>query len=250
MKRFIQLDKIGRKVLKSDSVIAKNGQLSYQGVMNEEATFVSISIKRKKSNLSNTIVVTSGDNNLSLLNTAFPEIGYAPLKISGNKAAEVLNSLHLIRDDYYDKFSTKEGDIRVLTGEGLEELNKLQMDVLKRYPNDNFSALLLYELSLYSFRKPYQSYIRDTFDHLADSVKNTDIGKILDFNLQNFSLANKDVVIGGKVPSFNVGTADGGIFNNETLKGNNYLIVFSATWCAPCQYELPMLKNIYKKYRQ
>ncbi|MFN0254989.1 TlpA family protein disulfide reductase [Pedobacter ureilyticus] len=242
------LDKSGRKVLKRDSIIAKNGQLSYKGVMNEEATFVSISIKRNKSNLSNTIVVTAGDNNLSLLNTTLPEIGYAPLKISGNKASEVLNSLHTIRDDYSDKFSTKEGDIRILTRERLEELNKLQMDVLKRYPNDNFSALLLYELSLYSSRKPYQSHIKETFDHLADSVKTSKIGQLLGFNIQNFFQANKDIVIGSKVPQFSVGTANGDTFKNETLKGDTYMIVFSATWCVPCQNELPSLKNIYKKY--
>ena len=242
------LDKSGRKVLKQDSLLGSNDLLVYKGVMNQEATFVSISIKKNKSNVSNTIIVTSGDNNLSLLNTSFPEVGYEPLKVSGNKAAEVLTNLHHIRDEYSDKFSTKEGNIRVLNRERLQELNKLQMDVLKSYPNENFSALLLYELSLYFFDKPYQSYVKDTFDHLADSVKTSKIGQVLGFNIQNFLQASKDIGIGGKVPQFSVGTANGDTFKNETLKGDTYLIVFSATWCVPCQYELPSLKNIYKKY--
>lgn len=39
------------------------------------------------------------------------------------------------------------------------------------------------------------------------------------------------------------------IFNNNSLLGRNYLIVFSATWCIPCQYQLPKLKQLYENYK-
>ncbi|WP_084240085.1 TlpA family protein disulfide reductase [Pedobacter africanus] len=38
-------------------------------------------------------------------------------------------------------------------------------------------------------------------------------------------------------------------FTNSSLAGQNYLIVFCATWCDPCQQELPRLKEIYDQYK-
>lgn len=242
------LDKDQRKVLKKDSLTIKDGQLHYEGTMNEEVAFFSISVSKVKSKLSKIIIINSGENNLVLSNTTIPIAGYAPLNITGNKGIAVLDSLHQIRDKYYDKFSIAEGGARVLTKEGIVELNEKKMDYLKKYPDDYFSALLLYELSLYNFRKDYQSYVKNTYDSFSAIVKKSDIGKVLSNNITNYFLVNKNTLAEKKVPFFSIEKYDGSIFKNETLNGDTYLIVFSATWCTPCQQELPILKNIYKKY--
>lgn len=242
------LDKDQRKALKKDSLTVENGQLFYEGTINEEVAFVSVSVSKAKSKLSKILIVNSGENNLILSNTSIPIAGYVPLNITGNKGIAVLDSLHQIRDKYYDKFSIAEGGARVLTKEGTVELNEKQMDYLKKYPDGYFSALLLYELSLYNFRRDYQSYVKNTYDNFSEIVKKSDIGKVLSNNIANYFLVNKNILAEKKVPFFSIEKYDGSIFKNETLNGDTYLIVFSATWCAPCQQELPILKNIYKKY--
>lgn len=240
------LDKDQRKVLKKDSLTVKNGQLFYDGTINEEVAFVSVS--KVKSKLSKIIIINSGENNLILSNTTIPIAGYAPLNITGNKGIAVLDSLHQIRDKYYDKFSIAEGGARVLTKEGIAELNEKQMDYLKNYPDNYFSVLLLYELSLYNFRKAYQLYVKNTYDNFSEIAKKSDIGKVLSDNIANYFLVNRNTLVEKKVPFFRVEKYDGSIFKNETLNGDIYLIVFSATWCVPCKQELPILKSIYKKY--
>lgn len=53
---------------------------------------------------------------------------------------------------------------------------------------------------------------------------------------------------GEKAPSFQVETIDGKSYNLEDLKGKVVMINFFATWCPPCQRELPILEQeVYKE---
>lgn len=55
---------------------------------------------------------------------------------------------------------------------------------------------------------------------------------------------------GNEVPSFAVTTIDGSSFDIDALKGKVVLLNFWATWCAPCQVEMPRLENeIWAKYK-
>lgn len=56
--------------------------------------------------------------------------------------------------------------------------------------------------------------------------------------------------IGGKAPAFSCTTIDGQMFDLSKMKDRIVLINFFATWCGPCNSELPVLqKNIWEKYR-
>jgi peroxiredoxin len=56
--------------------------------------------------------------------------------------------------------------------------------------------------------------------------------------------------VGDKAPAFSCTTIDGKSFSLSKLKGKIVMINFFATWCGPCQAELPVLqKNIWDKYR-
>lgn len=56
--------------------------------------------------------------------------------------------------------------------------------------------------------------------------------------------------IGDKAPAFSCTTIDGQMFDLSKMKGKIVLINFFATWCGPCNSELPVLqKNIWEKYR-
>jgi peroxiredoxin len=56
--------------------------------------------------------------------------------------------------------------------------------------------------------------------------------------------------IGDKAPAFSCTTIDGQSFDLRKLNGKIVMINFFATWCGPCQAELPVLqKNIWDKYK-
>jgi peroxiredoxin len=58
------------------------------------------------------------------------------------------------------------------------------------------------------------------------------------------------IKVGSKAPSFVCKTIDGKGFDSNQSKGKILLINFFATWCGPCNIELPILqKNIWEKYK-
>lgn len=58
------------------------------------------------------------------------------------------------------------------------------------------------------------------------------------------------IKVGSKAPGFTCKTIDGKTISLDKLKGKIVLINFFATWCGPCNVELPVLqKNIWDKYK-
>jgi peroxiredoxin len=56
--------------------------------------------------------------------------------------------------------------------------------------------------------------------------------------------------IGDKAPFFTCKTIDGKTVDISKLKGKIVMINFFATWCGPCNLELPVLqKNVWSKYK-
>jgi peroxiredoxin len=56
--------------------------------------------------------------------------------------------------------------------------------------------------------------------------------------------------IGDKAPVFTCKTIDGKTIDISKLQGKIVMINFFATWCGPCNLELPVLqKNIWEKYK-
>jgi peroxiredoxin len=56
--------------------------------------------------------------------------------------------------------------------------------------------------------------------------------------------------VGDAAPVFSCNTIDGKVFDISKLHGKIVLINFFATWCPPCNKELPVLqKNIWDKYK-
>lgn len=53
----------------------------------------------------------------------------------------------------------------------------------------------------------------------------------------------------GPAPAFSLSSRDGKTINLAQFKGQVVMINFWATWCGPCRQEMPLLEDIYKKYK-
>ena len=56
-------------------------------------------------------------------------------------------------------------------------------------------------------------------------------------------------VVGEPVPDFTLSTLDGGTVRLRDLQGQIVFLNFWATWCAPCQNEMPELQQIEEEHR-
>jgi peroxiredoxin len=57
--------------------------------------------------------------------------------------------------------------------------------------------------------------------------------------------------VGDKAPVFTATTVDGKIIDLAKSQGKIVMVTFFATWCGPCNQELPVLeKNIWSKYKE
>ncbi len=53
----------------------------------------------------------------------------------------------------------------------------------------------------------------------------------------------------GPAPGFSLAGRDGKKIDLSQFKGQVVMINFWATWCGPCRQEMPLLEDIYKKYK-
>jgi peroxiredoxin len=54
---------------------------------------------------------------------------------------------------------------------------------------------------------------------------------------------------GGPAPAFSLSALDGSQATLAQYKGQVVMVNFWATWCGPCQQEMPLLDQMYKKYK-
>ena len=55
--------------------------------------------------------------------------------------------------------------------------------------------------------------------------------------------------IGDPAPNFELATVEGTPFHTADLRGRVIVLNFFATWCGPCQMELPHLQTIWDEFR-
>ncbi len=53
----------------------------------------------------------------------------------------------------------------------------------------------------------------------------------------------------GPAPGFTLSARGGKNISLDQFKGQVVMINFWATWCGPCRQEMPLLEDIYKKYK-
>jgi thiol-disulfide isomerase/thioredoxin len=127
------------------------------------------------------------------------------------------------------------------------QLQVTTIDLIKKNP-DNFYSLI-YLRSELGMGRVDEETIFQAFSSLSERLKTSSLGIELSTLLKSRINSKIKSRVGNPVPEFAVQTFKGDLFKNADLKGTPYLIVFSATWCAPCQLELPVLLKLYNKYK-
>lgn len=109
--------------------------------------------------------------------------------------------------------------------------------------NDNLvSASLIYARLR---RLVKEKMLRDKYELLGDSARNSTLGKILAGYLEK----EIDVRQGALVPDFTLQTPEGEYLSLYSVKARVKVVDFWASWCGPCRAENPNVKKLYEKYR-
>jgi thiol-disulfide isomerase/thioredoxin len=235
------------KPLRYDSLTFENGQLRIDGQLNDFSSAAIFYLKDKGKFMSASFVIDSGENNINLeLPNETPKMLTLKSDVKGNHIFDEVNDIYTRRvkaectlvNGYYNPPIT-------LIAEILNEQRKK----LEEYPNDFGSVLYLYRLGRMDQSAEFAKNILETLSTFSEPMRNSALAKKLYNEKTQLIDSVKSAKIGNQAREFKVRTVNNQMFSNRELKGQNYLIVFSATWCGPCQLQLPMLKKMYNKYK-
>ncbi|WP_316793681.1 TlpA disulfide reductase family protein [Pedobacter frigoris] len=226
------------KPLKTYTANIVNGRYSFAGDMEYPSTTASLDILAGEKKANFKLALDSGFNEHKI------DFTNAPAKI------KVLNSVSdviRIRLDSVNKIPLK--DSISLEGRVVDRRTLSYFKVLEEYPDNFYSLWSLVHITRFAGSLSYSDLILDTYDRLGEDLRSSSFGKYL-YEKESKKIANDFASQNGKkAPIFTTLTNDKTQFSNASLKGEVYLIVFTASWCGPCRKQLPELKALYGKYK-
>jgi len=232
-----------------DSFLFKNGHITINGQVNQPSNFAGFYILDKKY-VTTHFVIDSGKNNISL---ELPDGQSKALKIKsdskGDHIFDEIEKISMDKIDHYPKPTRVNGYLKI-PEDLMEEIIQAQLNRLEAYPTDFGSLIYLYHISRMNDRPDDAKKVLATLATFSDNLRTSTLGKQL--YTEETDLINNKIAsgAGNKALIFDVRDINNLPFSNSFLMGQNYMIVFSATWCGPCQQQLPKLKKLYQTYKQ
>lgn len=232
-----------------ESAVLKNNKVEISGKLKHPSSNVRFSVIYNGKAITKTFVIDRGVNNISIELVGNKQKTLELTSTSkSSKIYEEIESIALKKAEKFRLENKVKGLFVLPTNIQIKVFHE-QMKVIRAYPTDFYS---LYYLTLLSNSMPgveYAKEILNTLGALDPSLKNSVFGEKLYKKEISLIRSIKNAEIGNQVLEFNVVDVNGKEFKNSLLRGKNYIIVFSATWCLPCQEQLPKLKSIYSKYQ-
>jgi thiol-disulfide isomerase/thioredoxin len=237
--------------VKSDSILLMNGQGTLSGDLDQSSRYAIISLKYKGRDIDKKFLLDSGANNLVL---ELPEQNGRVLRLHSDAKGEMINA-HMTRIfeealANYPEPTRVNGIFRIPLKLN-QEIRLQQLQQLEVYKNDFAGLLYLYQMSHNDTNTIKDSKLNmAAFLNFSDDLKNSALGKTI--NKEQTSLIDNKTAsaAGKKVKTFTVNDINNTTFSNATLHGQPYVIVFCATWCGPCQLQLPKIKKLYDTYKE
>lgn len=113
-------------------------------------------------------------------------------------------------------------------------------DYVKLYPDEDFSAWILYK---FFYNKPGR--LKPAYAHLTPKVQASFYGKILKPLVES---GEQTSPLGRMAPVSVLTSPEGKEFSWDRFKGSLLVVDFWASWCNPCRKFIPKLNEVYKEY--
>jgi thiol-disulfide isomerase/thioredoxin len=268
---LVSLDNWGIQEPVKDTVVAKNGRFEYTFPDNEAYglmfSFQQFYIRNRPSgglytphNSSLNVIAEPGDkisfkggynsgglNNViisgSKLNQDFSPIQNKTFEIRVNEIEEEM----ALEQAMVDRNKEKED----LGWAKRRERNKARIELFSNFIRSNLdnplSAFLLVQQPLDSV----VMYYHRLEENVRNSIFRNGLERTMEryFEYTNAKKANEEIVAGSKVPDFTLDDIDGNSFTLSSLQGKYVIIDFWGSWCGPCIFGIPKMKDAYEKYK-
>lgn len=215
---------------KKDSCLIVNNRISFKGVIDNEVSSASFSIKNTNTNIP-ALYLENEKIELELNIEEIKDKGYTLFTILSVKGTKTF----LIQKDFENFIEENKShkNYNVLL------LDKLE-DVVDLNPRNPYLVSIVFRLSKNdSFNK---NRLKDIYSKLDKENQNKFYLKNIDQNLNS----EKYIKVNDLVFDINLPNAEDNLFTTKSLSGKWYLIDFWASWCSPCIKQFPELKRLYK----
>jgi peroxiredoxin len=239
-----------RKVLFLDSTVLKNGEFRFAGQLTQPSSNASIKLILKKEQYYSDFVLDTGLNQMVFKEEHLYKRYFANVNMRSVSNIIKFKVDSIDRKAYADQRA--EANIKEemvsLSISRTHERDLKELKIIETYPDNYYSLISLYFLGKHVSMAEYTDLILQTFDKLSMELKSSDLGRKLYASKSADVYAKKASKEGQPSPIFSVKDNQDRNFTNKSMLGTPYLLVFTATWCVPCQNQLPKLRKIADNY--
>jgi thiol-disulfide isomerase/thioredoxin len=237
--------------IKSDSVLVVNGKATLSGDLDQSSRNVVIGLKYKGRFIEKMFFLDSGVNNLVV---ELPTQNGRVLSLQSDAKGEKINTdMNRITEEALANYPepTRINGILKIPVKLTQEIRLQELKHVEEYKNEFGGLLYLYRMSHSDTNTIKDARLNlAAFLKFSDHLKTSALGKA--FYEEQTSLIDLKTAsaAGRKVKTFIVNDINNNSFSNAALDGQPYMIVFCATWCGPCQLQLPKIMKVYDSYKE
>ncbi|YAR63405.1 TlpA family protein disulfide reductase [Bacillus cytotoxicus] len=88
------------------------------------------------------------------------------------------------------------------------------------------------------------------YEQFKPNEKQVSKGQVKSETTMKDMVAQNGIEVGKVAPHFELAKLDGTKVKLSDLKGKKVIVNFWATWCGPCQQEMPDMEAFYKKHKE